>query len=113
MRPTARARRSSPRPNTNPHGHRLHLPPATSLTVAYDTAAGADGPATVTVNGRSFVLEHVRSGSGARYETKDGLAAGATLVWWNKGAGGMLLEGCRDDPAAQEVILGDCAQAAG
>ena len=84
--------------------------PAMALAVRYDNDATPDGQAMVTLDGKDYTLDHVMSGSGARYLTKNGRAPGTSLVWWNKGRGGMLLEGKADDPAADEKPLANCAE---
>lgn len=82
--------------------------PAMQLTVRYDNAAGPDGIAIVTLDGREYRLDHVQSGSGARYETQNGRTAGKTLVWWNKGRDGTLLEGKAGFPEAAEATVASC-----
>lgn len=84
--------------------------PAMALAVSYDNAATPDGSARVTLEGKDYVMEHVMSGSGARYLTKQGRSAGASLVWWNKGRDGLLLEGKADDPAAEEKTIATCSE---
>jgi membrane-bound inhibitor of C-type lysozyme len=82
-----------------------------ALTVRYDNEAGRDGRAFLTVDGMNYTLTHVASASGARYLAEQGRSPGATLVWWNKGRDGTLLEGKVADAAAQEARIATCAQA--
>lgn len=85
--------------------------PAQALTVQYINSSGADSKALVTLNGRTFTLTEARSASGARYMTEEGRTLGATLVWWNKGNEGMLLEGSASDSSAPETTIATCTQA--
>jgi membrane-bound inhibitor of C-type lysozyme len=60
--------------------------------VRYDNTA--DQPkATVTLDGKTFDMTLSPSASGARYMTTSGRSPDKTLVWWNKGADGFLMEG--------------------
>jgi membrane-bound inhibitor of C-type lysozyme len=63
------------------------------------------------LDGKAYALEHVRAASGARYLTLEGRSPGATLVWWNKGQDGTLLEGKASDPVAPETAIAACTQA--
>jgi membrane-bound inhibitor of C-type lysozyme len=86
--------------------------PAIELSVVYVNAAAPPGQARLTLDGSQYVLDQVLSGSGARYMTQQGRSPGATLVWWSKGRGGMLLEGQIGDVEAEEASLADCTEAA-
>jgi membrane-bound inhibitor of C-type lysozyme len=85
--------------------------PAQALTVQYINSPGAESRALLTLNGAAYTLTEARSASGARYVTAAGRSPGATLVWWNKGNEGTLLEGKVSDPDAAEQLLATCTQA--
>jgi membrane-bound inhibitor of C-type lysozyme len=84
--------------------------PAMALSVRYDNAT--DPPkATVTIDGKPYVLAPVISGSGARYLTTNGRTPGTTLIWWNKGDEGTLFEG-KDEQTALDTIVTTCKEKA-
>ena len=83
--------------------------PPMTLTVVYDNSVG-DGRAVVTLEGKEFMLDHVQSGSGARYLGTDGRSEGKSLIWWNKGDEGLLLEGSATDPGQPEITIATCKQ---
>jgi membrane-bound inhibitor of C-type lysozyme len=91
--------------------HSHDCSPAQALTVQYINSPGAESRALLTLNGTAYTLTEARSASGARYVTTEGRSPGATLVWWNKGNEGMLLEGKASDPDAAEQLLATCTQA--
>lgn len=113
----APASAAAPAPAAAPSGTaaapsvRYTCTPAMALTVRYDNAAGADGKAFVMLEGKEYSLDHVPSGSGARYLAEAGRTPGATLVWWNKGSEGTLMEGKTGDPAAEEKTVATCVEA--
>jgi membrane-bound inhibitor of C-type lysozyme len=79
--------------------------------VQYINSSGADSRALVTLNGTAYTLTQVRSASGARYMTQEGPTPGSTLVWWNKGNEGTLLEGKASDASVPETVIANCTQA--
>jgi membrane-bound inhibitor of C-type lysozyme len=85
--------------------------PAQALTVQYINGSGADSRALLTLNGRAYTLTEARSASGARYVAAAGPSPGATLVWWNKGKDGTLLEGKVSAPDAAGQVIATCTQA--
>jgi membrane-bound inhibitor of C-type lysozyme len=83
--------------------------PAMSVAVAYDNSDPGLPKARVTLDGKDYDMVIARSGSGARYATDTGRSAGMTLIWWNKGNDGTLLEGKAGAPAsAEETIIATC-----
>jgi membrane-bound inhibitor of C-type lysozyme len=66
--------------------------PVMALSAKYDNSV--DPPrATVTLDSKTFDMTLAPSASGARYVAIIGRSPDTTLVWWNKGADGVLLEG--------------------
>jgi len=83
--------------------------PAMSVDVVYDNSDPSLPKAKVTLDGKDYDMAIARSGSGARYATDTGRSAGMTLIWWNKGNDGTLLEGKAGAPAsAEETIIATC-----
>lgn len=72
----------------------------------------ADG-ATVVVDGRTFQMYRIRSGSGARYGTEQGLTPHTGLVWWVQGQGAMLRTMVLDDTSRGNPLLTTCTQDVG
>ena len=77
--------------------------PELSLSVVYDQSAPGGG-AMVTLDGTQYAMDRVESASGAKYDILPGRTAGKTLIWWNQGEEGMLMEGTRGDAASEETI---------
>jgi membrane-bound inhibitor of C-type lysozyme len=83
--------------------------PAMSVDVVYDNSDPNLPKAKVTLDGKDYDMVIARSGSGARYATETGRSAGMTLIWWNKGNDGTLLEGKAGAPASvEEKIIATC-----
>jgi membrane-bound inhibitor of C-type lysozyme len=85
--------------------------PAHILTVAYDNAAPIP-TATLSLDGASFVLSRIEAASGAKYKTEAGRSAGKTLIWWDKGANGILVEGPVGGPESDELTIAECSPTA-
>jgi len=84
--------------------------PATAVSVSYDNSV--DPPkAAVTVDGKVYDMTLSPSGSGARYLTTSGRAPDMTLVWWNKGRDGTLLEG-KGAESTDEKTIAACTEKA-
>lgn len=64
--------------------------------------------ARIAFEGRSFDLYQVRSGSGARYATEQGLSPDHGLQWWVKGDEATLREMIMDHTAPEPAILDTC-----
>ncbi len=86
--------------------------PAHLLTVAYDNS-GATARATLTLDGQTHELTQIPAASGAKYKTDEGRTAGKTLIWWNKGESGILVEGPVGGPESDELTIAECSPSAG
>lgn len=83
--------------------------PAMAISVVYDNRDAENPMARVTVDGAGYDMAIARSASGARYVAGKGRGPGTTLIWWNKGNDGTLLEGRADAPdAADETVIATC-----
>ncbi|MBY8825145.1 MliC family protein [Sphingomonas colocasiae] len=83
--------------------------PAIAVSVVYDNGDARNPKARVTVDGAAYDMAIARSASGARYITDKGRSPGKTLVWWNKGNDGTLLEGkAGTSDAADETVIATC-----
>ena len=69
---------------------------------------GADGGARLAFDGRSFDLHQVRSASGARYATEQGLSPDRGLQWWIKGETATLSEMLMDHTAPEPQVIDTC-----
>lgn len=85
--------------------------PAHILTVAYDNAA-ATPTATLSLDGTEFVLGRIEAASGAKYKTETGRTTDKTLIWWDKGASGILVEGPVGGPESEELTIAECSPSA-
>jgi membrane-bound inhibitor of C-type lysozyme len=65
------------------------------VSARYDNTKPDAPRARLTMDGKTFDLHQVRSGSGARYATENGLRADHGLQWWIKG----------DEATLSEMIL--------
>ncbi len=83
--------------------------PAMKVDVVYDNSDPETSRAKVTIDGKTYDMTIARSASGARYATDAGRSPGKTLVWWNKGNDGTLLEGkAGAADATEETIVASC-----
>ncbi len=80
--------------------------PAMNIAIRYDNSDPNKMKAIVTLDGKKYLMTSVVSGSGARYFTENGRAAGMTLTWWGRDDKGGLYEGKADDPT--ETTLAMC-----
>ncbi len=67
-----------------------------TIEARYDVSDAVNPRAELVFNGRRIDFYQVRSGSGARYATRDGLRGGFGLIWWTKGSQATLLENSLD-----------------
>ncbi len=86
--------------------------PAMTLAVRYDNSDPAATTAQVTLDGTQYSMARVVSADGAKYMSGTGRTEGRTLVWWNRGNEGTLLEGSASEPMAPETELAQCTEAA-
>lgn len=82
--------------------------PAITLAVRYDNSNPDASTAQVTLDGTRFDMTQVRAADGAKYMSSTGREPGKTLIWWNRGNDGMLLEGSTSDPMAPETQFATC-----
>lgn len=79
-----------------------------TVDVRYNNT-NADAPmATLQYKGRSFEMHNVRSGSGARYATEQGLSPDHGLQWWIKGDEATLSEMVMDHTAPEPKPIETC-----
>jgi membrane-bound inhibitor of C-type lysozyme len=83
--------------------------PAQRLSAVYDNT-GPTSLATLTLDGATYQLTSVPTGSGARYVTESGRSPGKTLVWWTKGPDGTLYEGEVGGAEGAETKLAECSE---
>ena len=67
-----------------------------TIEARYDNSDAVNPRAELVVGGRRIGFYQVRSGSGARYATQDGLRGGYGLIWWIRGNQATLLENSLD-----------------
>ncbi|MGH6763896.1 MAG: MliC family protein [Phyllobacterium sp.] len=80
------------------------------IVVRYDNT-NADAPtAQLTYKNQTFDLYNVRSGSGARYATEQGLAPDKGLQWWTKGGEATLSEMLMDHTAPGPTQIESCKE---
>ena len=72
---------------------------------------GETSGARLVFDGRTFALYAVRSGSGARYATEQGLKPDHGLQWWIKGDDATLSEMVMDDAAPPAKVIDTCRAA--
>lgn len=70
--------------------------------------AGEDAGARLTIGERTFDLYRVRSGSGARFATEQGLKPDHGLQWWVKGEEATLSEMVMDHTAPGPTVIDTC-----
>jgi membrane-bound inhibitor of C-type lysozyme len=79
-----------------------------TVSVRYDNT-NADAPvATLEYKGQTFAMHNVRSGSGARYATEQGLTSGKGLQWWIKGDEATMSEMLMDHTAPEPTPIETC-----
>lgn len=79
-----------------------------TVSVRYDNT-DADAPvATLEYKGRTFEMHNVRSGSGARYATEQGLQPDKGLQWWTKGDEATMSEMLMDHTAPEPTPIETC-----
>lgn len=86
--------------------------PAMTLAVRYDNSDPAASTAQVTLDGAQYQMAQVQAADGAKYMSGTGRSAGRTLVWWNRGNAGTLLEGSASDPTVPETEVATCTETA-
>jgi membrane-bound inhibitor of C-type lysozyme len=86
--------------------------PAMTLAVRYDNSNPSAMTAEVTLDGTTYNMARVQSADGAKYMAGTGRAEGRTLIWWNRGAEGTLMEGNASDPMAPETDVATCTETA-
>lgn len=84
-----------------------------NVVVRYDNTDPAAPTATLEYKGKSFALYNVRSASGARYATEQGLAPDKGLQWWTKGNDAILSEMLMDHTAPEPTPLESCTAQSG
>lgn len=73
------------------------------------TYMAGDAPtARLALDGRTFDLYSVKSGSGARYATEQGLKPDHGLQWWIKGDDATLSEMVMDHTAPGPTVIDTC-----
>lgn len=79
-----------------------------TIVARYDNS-NADAPtATLDYQGKSFPMYSVRSASGARYATEQGLSPDKGLQWWTKGSSATLSEMIMDHTAPEPTAIEEC-----
>jgi membrane-bound inhibitor of C-type lysozyme len=63
-----------------------------TIEARYDNSDAVNRRAELVIGGRRIGFDQVRSGSGSRYASDDGLRGGYGLVWWIKGDQATLFE---------------------
>lgn len=79
------------------------------IQVRYDNTNPEAPAATLEYKGKTFEMYQVRSGSGARYATEQGLGPDRGLQWWSKGDGATLSEMLMDHTAPEPTQIETCA----
>lgn len=69
------------------------------IEARYDNSDAVNPRAELVISGRRIGFDQVRSGSGARYASDDGLRGGFGLIWWTRGREATLLENSLYDRA--------------
>ena len=70
-----------------------------AIEARYDNSDAANPRAELVIRGRRISFYSLRSASGARYGTENGLRGGHGLVWWTRGNEATLYETLLDDRA--------------
>lgn len=83
------------------------------IMVRYDNTNPDIPTATLEYKGQTFEMYNVRSGSGARYATEQGLAPDKGLQWWTKGDDATLGEMLMDHTAPEPTPLEHCTAKSG
>jgi membrane-bound inhibitor of C-type lysozyme len=78
------------------------------VAVRYDNTKADAATARLTMDGKTFDLYQVRSGSGARYATERGLKPDTGLQWWIKGNEATLSEMILDHTAPGPKSIDRC-----
>lgn len=81
-----------------------------TIVATYRDDLGPDGGVDLAINGKTYQLYLVPSGSGSKYSTEQGLTPDMLLVYWEKDDEAMLIESPLDDSATDddEVIRARC-----
>jgi membrane-bound inhibitor of C-type lysozyme len=81
-----------------------------SIEARYDHSDAVNRRAELVVSGRRIHFHQVRSASGARYASENGLRGGYGLIWWTQGRQATLLEYPIDDRAggSAEQAIASC-----
>lgn len=82
--------------------------------ISFTTQAKNTDTAQLDIQGKHINMYHIRSASGARYGSEQGLEAESGLIFWNKGNDATLYEMILDDStvAADYPIITQCTAAA-
>jgi membrane-bound inhibitor of C-type lysozyme len=83
------------------------------IEARYDNTLPGQSSARLQIDGRSFEMYHVVSGSGARYATESGLRPDHGLQWWTKGDEATLSEMVMDHTAPGPMVLTTCSAVQG
>ena len=78
------------------------------VSASYDNTKPDAPRARLSMDGKAFDLHQVRSGSGARYATEQGLRPDHGLQWWIKGNEATLSEMVMDHTAAGPKQIDRC-----
>ena len=79
-----------------------------TIVARYDNTNPDAPTARLEYRNRTFEMYIVRSGSGARYATEQGLSPDKGLQWWTKGDGATLSEMLMDHTAPEPTEIESC-----
>lgn len=78
------------------------------IEARYDNSQSGASSLRLEVDGRSFEMQSVATGSGARFATENGLKPGYGLQWWTRGEEATLSEILMDHTTSGPVALTTC-----
>ncbi|BCH35584.1 hypothetical protein MesoLjLc_75140 [Mesorhizobium sp. L-8-10] len=79
-----------------------------TVDVRYDNTSDEAHVATLEYKGRTFEMYNVRSASGARFATEQGLTPDKGLQWWSKGDEATMSEMLMDHTASEPTPIETC-----
>ncbi|BCH27629.1 hypothetical protein MesoLjLb_74140 [Mesorhizobium sp. L-8-3] len=79
-----------------------------TVYVRYDNTNADAAVATLEYKGRTFEMHNVRSASGARFATEQGLTPDKGLQWWSKGGEATMSEMLMDHTAPEPTPIENC-----
>lgn len=82
-----------------------------TIEARYDNSDAANPRAELVISRRRIHFDAQRSGSGARYVTRDGLRGYHGLIWWTRGREATLYDYPLEGPAGRERPLARCVAA--